>query len=234
MAPGSDGFQSRQPVVVEVTHQNGHWILGAEDGVISYSANGEDWSSVAASYIKAIESVIYWHGAYYASGVDSRTLLTSNDLVDWTESHPSNYPFNARQFGIIGDNLYAVGDSPDLAMSRDGETWEEVSLPVDGRFEGLAINGNRRIVVGTTFDEEDLDADGDTLEGIILSSEDGSEWIPRLTQVPIVDSGLEDDFLFADYTNGLYIAGGKQGLLATSEDGPGYRREPRGRSTTSR
>ncbi|GEM_PF-1407717 len=205
--------------IVEVTHQNGRWIIGAENGVISHSADGENWSTVTVSYTKAIESVVFWNGTYYASGADGGTLLKSTDLVGWTESHPANFPYNTKQFLAANGSLYAVGDSPDLAVTSDGVTWQEVALPVDGRFEGIAANGSRLIVVGTTFDNEDTDSDGDSLEGIILASDNGTTWTTQLINVPINSSGLEDDFLSINYANGTFIAGGKQGLLATSSDG---------------
>jgi len=139
--------------------------------------------------------------------------------VSWTESHPANFPYNTKQFLVFNGTLYAVGDSPDLAVTSDGVTWQEVVLPLDGRFEGITSNGSRIVVVGTVFDNEDTDLDGDTVEGIILSSDDGSVWTTRLSNVPITSSSLEDDFLSVDFTNGIFVAGGKQGLVATSSDG---------------
>ena len=75
------------------------------------------------------------------------------------------------------------------------------------------------ILVGYSFDDADEDMDGDSLEGTVLSSEDGVTWTPRLVGAPVPNSGLEDDFLSVDYVNGLFVAGGKQGFLATSPDG---------------
>lgn len=219
-----DGLIVRSPQppashIVEVTHQNGHWILGMENGIIAHSVDGQNWQSVTLSYPKSIESIIHWNGTYYAGGADSRVLLKSTDLNSWTQSSPQNYPFNSRQFFVVDDTLFAVGYSPSLVKTTDGVIWEEVPLPVEGNFEGLASNGTRLILVGTTYDEDDADADGDTQEGIILASENGITWTTQLTNVPISNSSLEDDFLSVSYINGRFVAGGKQGLLASSPDG---------------
>ena len=206
---------------MEVTHQNGRWLVGAEDGVISHSADGENWSTVSVSYTKAIEAIAHWNGTYYAGAVDNATVLKSTDLVNWTSERPADFPFNVREFLAMGDTLYAIGASPDIAMTTDGETWTPMSLPRAGRYEGLATDGNILVAVGAYFEEDDTDpdGDGDSYEGVVYSSGDGVTWTERLINVPIENSSLEDDFMFAEYVNGRFIAGGKQGLLASSTDG---------------
>ena len=89
-APDFDNLKSRNPKppaahISEVTHQNGRWVMGSDGGYIPHSADGENWSSVTVEYTKGIEGVIYWDGRYFAGGVDSRTLLESPDLVNWTQ-----------------------------------------------------------------------------------------------------------------------------------------------------
>lgn len=224
-----EGLEPRNPKppashIIEVTHQNGRWIVGADNGVLSHSTDGVAWSTVALPYAKGIESVVFWNGIYFASGVDGRTLLTSSNLVFWTESHPQNFPFNAKQLVPAYGKLFAVGASPSLAVSTDdGATWTEVALPVDGRFEGMATNGTRSVIVGTVFDDPDTDGDGDSVEGAILSSEDGVTWTVRTNSIPGL-SGLDDDFLSVTWANGTFVAGGKQGLVFTSTDGLAWTR----------
>jgi hypothetical protein len=210
--------------IIEVTHQNGHWIAGADGGFLSYSTDGLVWSTAVMPYTKGIQSVVFWNGKYFAAGVDGATLMTSSDLVSWTLTHPQHFPYNAQQLVPAYGKLFAVGDSPALAVSTDdGVTWSEVTLPIEGRFEGMATNGTRSVIVGVAFDELDSDGDGDSQEGTILSSDDGATWTVRTNSLPGV-SGLDDDFLSVNLANGIFVAGGKQGLVFTSPDGAAWTR----------
>jgi len=190
--------------IIEVTHQNGRWITGADGGILSHSVDGEDWSSVALPYQKGIPAIIYWKGWYFAAGVDSRTLMRSLDLVNWLEEHPANYPFNPHGFMIHDNKLFAVGWSSGLSYTEDSINWVNVDVHGEERMNGIASDGSRLVIVG-----------GD---GLIYSSEDSVEWTLRQDSIPGLE-GLDDDFIFVTWLEDQFVAGGKQGLLMTSPDG---------------
>lgn len=190
--------------IIEATWQEGRWIIGSENGTISHSENGRDWSTVALPYVKGIETVFFWKGVYYAVGVDSRFLARSADLVHWEELDPPDFPFNPKEFLPVGERLFVVGYTPGLAYTEDGVTWTRVDITDFDRLEGLAGNGEILVVVG-----------GD---GLIYSSEDGLSWTLRQEGIAGLE-GIDDDFLFVRWIGDQFLAGGKNGLLMRSSDG---------------
>jgi photosystem II stability/assembly factor-like uncharacterized protein len=215
-----DRLESRNPHppsshIVLVTHQHDRWILTSEGGFLTHSADAESWSTVTLPDDKTIVDVIHWQGRYLAAGADSRILLASADLVNWTRvpTLGSAFPFNPRKFQSAFGKLFVVGASPALAASDDGETWDEVDLPLDHpRPEGMATNGSRAVIVGN--------------DGLILSSDDGLAWARRDSPLPPELTGIEDDFLVVRWVNDRFVAGGKEGLLASSPDGLHWTHHP--------
>ncbi len=211
--PDFDNLKSRNPNppsahIHEVTHQNGRWILGSDGGYITHSPDGENWSTVTVEYTKGIEAVIYWDGRYFAGGVDSGTLLESPDLVNWTKLNvwATGYPSNMREFHVAFGKLFAVGYSPGLASTADGVNWTEISFPSGQlNLESMATNATRAVLVGN--------------DGLVMTSENGTDWTDRSVIIPDMDSTLDDDILVVRWINGLFVAGGKQGLLLSSPDG---------------
>ncbi|MEX0322759.1 MAG: hypothetical protein AB3N63_11405 [Puniceicoccaceae bacterium] len=208
-----DNLKSRNPKppsahIHEVTYQNGRWILGSDGGYITHSPDGENWSTVTTEYDKGIEAVIYWDGRYFAGGVDGGTLLESPDIVNWTKLNvwATGYPGNMREFHPAFGKLYAVGYSPGLAATTDGIAWTEVTFPSGSQnLESMASNNTLAVVVGN--------------DGIIMTSENGTDWTDRSVTIPNMDSTLDDDILVVRWVNGMFVAGGKQGLLLSSPDG---------------
>lgn len=214
-----DNLKSRNPKppsahIWEVTHQNGRWILGSDGGYITHSPDGENWSTVTMEYTKGIEAITYWNGNYYAGGVDSRILLKSTDLVNWTQQSvsTSNYPFNMKAFQAAFGKLYALGDSPEMAATEDGLNWAEVANPSTRDLESMAYNGTIAVAVG--------------LDGFVMTSSNGVDWTERPVTIPDIESGLEDDFHAVRWLNGQFVATGREGLIMTSTDGITWTHHP--------
>lgn len=207
-----DRMQSRVPEppanhIESVVFANGRWIVGDQKGNVSHSANGLDWSTVTTPYTKPIEAVTYYNGLYLALGADGRTLLLSNDLVNWEQLNPSGFPFNPNGFLEAFGHLYVVGWSGSLSRTTDLTEWEEVVTGDLTRAEGIATNGSIVVLAGAN--------------GEILTSPDGETWTVRQTEIPGA-SGNANSFLFVAWTGDRFVAGGKDGTLMTSPDGLGW------------
>ncbi len=204
-----DRMQVRAPQppanhISEVNFLDGRWIIADEKGTVSSSIDGEDWATVTTPYPKGIEDLIYYNGLYAALGVDGRTLLLSGDLVNWELSRPAGFPSNPNQFLEAFGYLYVVGWSGALSRTLDLVTWEEVDTGELNRADGIATNGTRMVLAGAS--------------GEIMTSEDGTTWTLRQSDVPGVE-GLGDSFLGVTWVDNQFIAGGKEGTLMTSLDG---------------
>jgi photosystem II stability/assembly factor-like uncharacterized protein len=206
---GLDEMQIRAPQppsnhINTVTHLNGRWIIGDDEGNVSQSEDGIDWSTVSTPYKKAINDITFFNGFYVALGADQSTLLVSDNLVQWELSRPANFNSNPEQLFHYNGELYSVGSLFSLSKTSDLLTWTPVPTGGIERAEGIAWNGSLFVLVGEN--------------GEILTSPDLVTWTERQSEIPGIE-GLGSSFLFVGWFGDRFLAGGPEGTLMSSADG---------------
>src|ERR1043166_2207850 len=90
------------------------------------SSNGVDWVSVPGG--NGVQDITFANGVYYAVIAGSGTLITSPDLVTWTNRDSPRI-----RWLTYANNIFAaaVDDAPKapLNSSSDGVHWDPVLLP---------------------------------------------------------------------------------------------------------
>ena len=175
-------------------------FVACGNGVIVYSNNGDDWTTVTVSGIQ-FNGVCYAKinnsDLYIAVGKNSQNkgiIYTSTNLTTW---NPATIPSDMAELRAVdfdGTHIIAVGLQGQILISNDGIEFSPKHIYNTG-YTSIFYSGNEWIIVGNN---------------IIGISEDGIyQWQLQFVNEPL--------FRIAK-GNGVYIACGYNGVLLESFD----------------
>jgi hypothetical protein len=173
---------------------------------------GQEWTVGGALTGDALHSVAFGNQTYVAVG-DNGSLFTANvsttsssGIGSWNP-HPSLLPTGLDDLGAVvftGSRFVAMAYTGLVMTSLDGVNWA-AATPISGTAQpnALAFGNGTLVAVG-------VDGSIRTNNSAIASA----QWVSR--SVTLSDNTL--DFFGVSYVNGVFIAVGENGLLATSTD----------------
>ena len=205
------------------TYTSTQKIATSTDGVIWTTA---DVSSIFSSYyINSINSISYCNGKFFAVGSYSNTpkILTSTDGITWTAVTQSVFGDDDYIHGIVYGNgkFFAVGRGRKMATSTDGVTWTASGFISCEGIDEIVYGNGKFVAVGTSYDRSP-----ETFTAKMATSTDGITWtevdIGNLFNCVITDKGTTYSGSYISaivYGGGKFVAGGGDGVIATSTDG---------------
>ena len=172
--------------------------LGANDGVIVTSPDGDTWTSRTTGGEQPILNVI-WNGSQLLAVGWGSTILTSPDGVTWTsrDSGTSNKTF--RDIAWDGSQFVVVGGYQVVVTSPDGIDWTSHTIDSTVPSQAVAWNGTRFVAVG-----------GYSSGYNVMTSPDGETWTVQTKVFPRLN-----DVIWAD---NQFVAAA-DGRMLTSPDG---------------
>ncbi len=213
------------------------FIAVGSGGVIAQSSDGISWTAQALPTSPLLFSV-----AIGASGLlavsENGSLWLSNDGSAWTSQSTGGDADLAAAATNGAGTFVAVGTGGAILHSADGALWNEADSPVTEDLEGIAFGSSTFVAVGATgkivtspdgiiwsavnsgtishlkgitYGSSGFVVTGQA--GLILRSASGTDWVSSTLL------GAKGDLLAAAHGNGLYIAVGQWGQIATSPDG---------------
>lgn len=199
-----------------VTKGEGKYVSVGENGYITYSTDGENWSTPKQVGTNNWNHVAYGNGKYMVVG-DGGYISSSTDGVNWaTPTTPllNNYPVTSTLIYVIyADGKFVVereGASV-VFISSDGSTWDDsgyVFTIRDEQCRGIAYGDGKFVAFGAQ----------NSSGAKVSTSTDGIKWNQNAAQLyaaPINDVA---------YGNGKFVAVGGN-YAVTSTDGVKWKRE---------
>ena len=173
-------------------------ILTSTDG-ITWTERGTGLTN------KGLISVTYGNGLFVIAG--DQALLTSSDGITWSD----RYTQDMSLLSCVGyvNGLFTVGGIRlDTYTSTDGITWTQRFAGTDNGKElhSIAYGNYMYVAVGELESQEEYRA-------TVLTSRDGITWIERTPDLPT------RNFEAIIYKNGMFVATGENGIIATTQDG---------------
>ncbi|MDX1950738.1 MAG: hypothetical protein SFY81_01060 [Verrucomicrobiota bacterium] len=178
-------------------YQNDQYTAVGANGLIMASENGVDW--IQAAVPPAAETNILL-------GVNGTTNLLIAVGTDGLIFHSTNRTTNVLVTNMVNGQTQISTNQ----VSLYGLLWEESPRATTGNLQGIGLLGNLFIVSGDS--------------GIILTSDDGQNWIPR-------SSGLSNPLSSVVVYPGGVLASGDLGALTHSLDGINW--QPRSSPVTN-
>ncbi|MFC4598572.1 S-layer homology domain-containing protein [Cohnella hongkongensis] len=197
----------------DVAYHDGIYVSVGLNGVILTSADGEEWIHRSSDGGQSLNGVVYGDGIFMAVGYRG-TMVVSSDGETF-DVHTVQVPNvdNINNVTLLdvayGDGVFVVGGGlvggADLILvSRDkGASWTQHSLGVANYNRGAAFGNGTFIVTGTL--------------AMGVSKDGGSTWT-KLESMK--------DYYDVVYANGVFVAVGGQGQIATSSDGLTWQLHP--------
>lgn len=186
-----------------VAFGNGRWVVVGDDGSILSSPNGVEWTlETNPAAPSRLDDVAFGNGVFVAVGRLPKTVLSSPDGRTWTKHEPQ--VTGCQEVIFDGSRFLTLMSGGYIAVSTNGSTWTQPSrVPVKNDVGGLAFGNGIHVQVGykkTGFPPE------------VFSSNNFTNWTPR-------DSKLNENLMNVFFGQGLFIAVGQGGAMATSPDG---------------
>ena len=134
---------------------NGRWVLSGyyispstNGGLFLVSTNLNDWTTVKADAVPALNGIGYAKNIFVAVG---SSILTSSDGMQWTNQLTVGIPsaLNAVAFG--DDTFVAVGWRGSVLSSRDGVDWTThriTNFPSVTQYSGVTYGNGSFVIVG--------------------------------------------------------------------------------------
>jgi len=176
------------------------------------------WTAISNNIFGNINSIVYCNNTFVAVGA-SGIIVTSINGTTWSAVSDSTFgTYNGISAIAYGNNTFvAVGDNGKMATSTDNcVTWTAVS---DSKIWDY-ISGNYGRTAGISdiaYGNGMFIAVGGNYGKMATSTDNGVTW------TAVSDSKLgntEYDSIYAIvYENNIFIAGGRNGKMATSSDG---------------
>ena len=175
-------------------------ILTSPDG-ITWTERGTGLTN------KGLKSVTYGNGLFVIAG--QQALLTSSDGITWTDRYTQD--MSLLTCAGYGNGLFIVGGIRlDTYTSPDGITWTQRYSGTDNADRLFSIAYGNNIFVGVGRKEGVL-AEEFNIE--VLTSRDGITWTERVPELP------SRELSAIIFKNGLFIATGDNGIIASTSDG---------------
>ncbi|HYF83724.1 MAG TPA: stalk domain-containing protein [Clostridia bacterium] len=150
-----------------ITYGNGTYIAVGEAGLIKFSKDGSDWTTLVSGTDSNLYSVA-WGGERFVAVGDNGTIVTSKDGLKWEKRYSKKY-IRLRCVTWGNEEFIVGGDNGTVMVSKDAGIWKEYSLKTDSRINGIAWNSKAYIAVGSF--------------GAVFSSADGAKWNEELSNV---------------------------------------------------
>lgn len=242
-----DGVEWQQAVVNQslylqgVAYGNGRYVAAGAGGVVLVSDDGRTWARRPdlPGPVLAVGSLVFAGGRFGLMASDQDrgvSMFTSEDGVNWTAGKPPALQGEAMLPRLHSDGsafFYPVGNR--ILRSADLLVWQEAGrLPGEMMFMGPYVGG-RWFASGLSgiLSSSDLTTwrtEGRWLTGVwgvargpdrfVLATTHGAVTVPDAGEAVSVRSpGPFSNQLAVAYGNGIYVAIGLKGYLATSPDG---------------
>lgn len=145
-------------------------LLKINEGEVSTSINGENWSFKGKSAISPdfFFKTIFWDGNKFV-GVAKHTndgIYTSNDGVNWEQS----FSEQIEDICWNGKLFVAIGEGTTVFHSSDGFKWIRSYSGMKESLNDIIYNGKKYVAVGGESAGSDWDY------GLTISSTDGTKW----------------------------------------------------------
>jgi len=183
-----------------VAYGNGIFVAAGYPRLILVSKDGTNWMNRSADVPSSIIGINFTTENYTVGG-DSLTLAIPNDAS--TNVEIQQKPFQFRAVGFGNNTFVILGESGEILISPDGESWRTVNAPTSANFTGIAWGGDKFVAVSDA--------------GTIFTSTDGVRWTLR-------NSGTDktlDSVAFSRavaHGKGVFVAATGTDLM-TSNDG---------------
>ncbi|SDX71114.1 hypothetical protein [Paenibacillus sp. CF384] len=187
-----------------------------QSGLMMTSIDGLKWTKLASPTQQTLIQAVMAGDSYYVVG-DGGIILSSKDLKTWRK-HVVNPHLAFRGIAWNGKTLLAVGENGMAVRSDDGRNWTK-TIPWAGNknnyydYSGVAW-GNGSFVVITDM----MYANSDDVQ--LFRSEDAKNWSYHVRYNSGIEArgshtGLHD----IQYTGGMFVAVGWDGVILVSRDG---------------
>jgi hypothetical protein len=181
--------------------------LGSDAGgfFVAVSATGLDWT-VTARYGEAAPGLLAWDG-HELLGISAPKAWTSPDAVIWTDVTTDLGVVQPTFLTWAGDRFFAYRPpvfwgSGSFLMSADGAQWSMVDRPLP-EVRAVTHTGSQYIAVGGPGP-------------YVGTSPDGISWTAQSLPSSVGTYSYLND---VKWNGRLLVAAGKDGLIATSNDG---------------
>ena len=201
----------------DVAYHDGTYVTVGENGVILASSDGKEWTFRSSDVGQTLNGVVFGDGIFMAVGYRGTQVISSDG--ETFEVQTMQLPnianiYNASVLDVTyGDGAFVaaggeLGGNDLILVSNDkGVNWTQHSLGVANYNRGAAFGNDTFIVVGTL--------------AMGVSKDGGSTWT-KLESMK--------DYYDVAYANGVFVAVGGQGKIATSTDGLTWQLRPQSAS----
>jgi len=189
-----------------ITYGNGQFVAVGGHGMIATSINGTNWVHRPTRADIQFESVAYGNGIYVAVGLDiinanaNGAIFVSTNAINWSQAIDPETIWWLRGVAYGNGKFVAVGITGGIYVSTDGTHWIPSNDSSDccSDLEGVCF-GNGQFVIAQAG-------------GSMIVSADGTHWMEYYTGTPY-------GFWDIQFGNGIYVANGSYGIIATSTNG---------------
>ena len=202
---------------LNVVYGNGTFVAVGNHRTILISKDGTNWLNRSVTITNTIVGINFTTQNYTVDG-DSLALVFPKDASSKMDVQQNGFrhlassnegsftdmiQFRSRFAAIgFGNNMFVIlGDSGEILISPDGESWRSVNAPISASFRGIVWSGDKFVAVGDA--------------GIILTSTDGVKWTSR-------NSGTDKSLRSIAFGNGVFVTVGgdiDNSVILTSSDG---------------
>lgn len=133
----------------DVAYGNGLWVVCGQYGKISTSTNGTSWTARNSGISSTINSIGFGQGKFIATIMNSSTLITSTDGVNWSSGGNCSISYLVC-IRYCNGLWIASGTLGRLATSPDGVTWTTRSSDIDSETIygiGAALDSQESLVL---------------------------------------------------------------------------------------
>lgn len=231
-----------------LTYGNNTLVAGTQAGAILTSPDGITWTSRTSGTSSSIQELTYGSGGGFVSAISLGSISTSTDGTTWAVYGPTQDYLNKISYDSTSNLFVVVGANRTYQTSSDGLTWTPRTTSTTSTFTSLTYGGNQMVYtlsnvayqavagnagVGTSTNHSTFTTIGTGIRASAISSitTDGTKFvIGYINAVGSIDTTYDGIFVTPKspvsfnvvtslaFQNGLYIAGGSTGGLATSTD----------------
>ncbi|WP_378046558.1 S-layer homology domain-containing protein [Cohnella cellulosilytica] len=204
-------------VLNDVAYHDGAYVTVGENGVILTSSDGKEWTFRSSDVGQTLTGVVFGDGIFMAVGYRGTQVISSDGETFEVQTMQLPNIANINNASVLdvtyGDGAFVaaggeLGGNDLILVSDDkGANWTQHSLGVANYNRGAAFGNDTFIVVGTL--------------AMGVSKDGGSTWT-KLESMK--------DYYDVAYANGVFVAVGGQGKIATSTDGLTWQLHPQSAS----